>query len=61
MKVKYDNKQCVYIIKHEDCEDVTLVNTNDVVEARSFFVEHMKNLFNNAVCEQLKDSFYSLV
>ena len=54
MKVIYDDIQEIYIIKLEGYDNVYLANTNDIVEARDYFIENMKRLFNNAICEQLK-------
>jgi hypothetical protein len=55
MKIIYDNKEDRYIINLEGYENITVVNTNDIVEAREYFLSNMESLFNNAVCEQLKD------
>ena len=57
MKVKYDDEKSAYLVKLDCCESVTFLNTDDIVEARQIFVEHMTRLFNDAICEQLKDSF----
>ena len=54
MKIIYDGKECRYIANLEDYENITILNTDDIVEAREYFVEHMTSLFNNALCEQLK-------
>ena len=56
MKIIYDDKQERYIIKLEEYEGVYIANTKDIVEARNYFVENMKILFNNAICEQLKNN-----
>lgn len=55
MKVIYDDKEKRYIVSLENYENITVLNTNDIVEARERFVERMESLFNDAVCEQLKD------
>ena len=57
MKIIYDRKQEVYIIEIEPPENVTLVNTNDIAEAREFFLSQMAFTFNNAVCKQLGGSY----
>lgn len=55
MKVVFNNIENMYIVELEDFEKKTSLNTNDIVEARKYFIAHMVSLFNNAVCEQLKD------
>lgn len=55
MKVIFNNIENAYIAEFEYYEMKTLLNTNDIVEARKYFIEHMTTLFNNAVKEQLKD------
>lgn len=55
MKVIYDDKENRYIVKLENYENITVLNTNDIVEAREYFIKHMEFLFNDAVSEQLKD------
>lgn len=55
MKVIYDDREDRYVVKLEDYENITVLNTNDIVEAREYFIGHMTGLFNSAVCEQLKD------
>ena len=55
MKVIYDDKENRYIVNLENYENITVLNTNDIVEARERFVERMESLFNDAVREQLKD------
>ena len=55
MKVIYDNKREEYLVKLEDFENETLINTDDIVEARKYFIENMTRLFNDAVNKQLKD------
>lgn len=57
MKVVFNNIENAYIAEFEYYEMKTLLNTNDIVEARKYFIEHMTTMFNNAVKEQLKDSF----
>lgn len=55
MKFIYDDKEKRYIVSLENYENIVVLNTNDIVEARERFVEHMESLFNDAVSEQLKD------
>ena len=57
MKVIYDDEQEVYIVKLEDFENTTIINTDDIVEARERFIKGMTTLFNDAICDALKDSF----
>lgn len=56
MKVIYDDKESRYIVNLENYENITVLNTNDIVKAREYFIEHMTSLFNDAVREQLKES-----
>lgn len=55
MKVIYDNRESRYIVNLEDYENIIVLNTSDIVEARKYFIDHMTSLFNSAVSEQLKD------
>lgn len=55
MKVIYDSDDELYVIKLENSETTTLINTRDVVEAREEFVKCMTKLFNDTICEKLKD------
>ena len=55
MKVKYDDEKSAYLVELDCCESITFLNTDDIVEARKIFIEHMTRLFNDAICEQLKD------
>lgn len=55
MKIMYDEGQETYAAKLEDSEMVTLMNTDDIVEARKYFIENMISLFNNAVREQINE------
>lgn len=55
MKVIYDNELKGYIIAFEDIDSLPIVlNTNDIVKARDYFVENMILRFNNTIQEQLK-------
>lgn len=56
MKVIYDNEAGNYLIVMDPRENVTCVNTDDIVKAREYFIDNMTYLFNDAVCEQLKFS-----
>lgn len=57
MKVIYDKEQDAYRVEFEKFEPPLFINTNDIVEAREFFIKHMTFLFNDTVREQLKDQF----
>ena len=55
MIVVYDKDVSAYLIKLEECEKVTFINTDDIVKARDFFVTHMTSLFNHAIQKQLQE------
>lgn len=55
MKVIFNNIEDAYVIEFENYENRFLFNTDDIVEARKYFIEHMTLLFNNAIKEHLKD------
>lgn len=55
MKVIYEPHQEMYLIQIEEPETATWINTNDIVVAREEFIKMMTRLFNDAVCESLKD------
>lgn len=55
MKVIYDEKEDRYIVNLENYENIIVLNTSDIVEAREYFIENMTFLFNEAIREQLKD------
>lgn len=57
MKVIYDDKQQAYIVELENFESPLFINTDDIVEAKKYFIEHMTFLFDETIREQLKDSF----
>jgi hypothetical protein len=63
MEVVYCNIEKVYLIKMSPSEAVTIINTEDIVEAREEFLQRMKQLFNDAICKRLnytpKESAYS--
>jgi hypothetical protein len=53
MKVIYDNTAKVFIVINEEIE--TLINTDDIVEARRLYLDRMEWQFNDAVRERLKN------
>ena len=55
MKIIYDNHREIYLVTLENSENVTLINTSDIVEAREEFIKCMTRLFNDAVCKALKE------
>ena len=57
MKIIYDMNQHVYCVKVEYPETITIINTEDIVEARDEFIKSMTSMFNYAIREQLKDTF----
>ena len=57
MKVIYEPYRGVYCVLLEEPEALTWINTSDIAEAREEFIKRMTWLFNNAICEVLKDSF----
>ena len=57
MKVMYDSKQNVYVVQLEELEDITIIHTDDVAEAKKNFINSMSELFNKAVNEKLKAEF----
>ena len=57
MKIIYKSHQGMYFIQIEEPENVTWINTRDIVVAREEFIKMMTRLFNDAICEQLKDQF----
>jgi hypothetical protein len=55
MKIVYDTKEDMYLIKTEYPETEIWIKTNDIVKARVEFVERMTRAFNDAVCDKFKD------
>lgn len=55
MRVIYDDASRVIIVKIEDLETVTTLNTTDIAEARKWFLQCMEDMFNNAVISKLKN------
>lgn len=57
MIVIYDNQTHMYRVVIEPSEMSTWINTDDIVEARKEFVDRMTWMFNQAICERLKNEF----
>ena len=55
MKVIYDKKDDKYIVNLENYENIVVLNTNEIVKAREYFIDHMTWMFDQAIREQLKD------
>ena len=55
MKIIYEPYQGMYLVLLEEPETLTWINTSDIVEARDEFIKRMTLLFNDAICEALKD------
>lgn len=55
MRVIYEPHLEMYLVEIKEPETVTWVNTRDITKAREEFVKMMTRLFNDAVCEALKD------
>lgn len=55
MRIIYDDKVHLYGVCLEPPDTVMWLNTSDIAEARTMYVERLTKLFNEAVCEQLKD------
>ena len=54
MRIIYDNNQNVYGVQIEPSETVTILNTDDIVEARKEFIAKMTRLFNESICKKLE-------
>ena len=54
MKIVYDMDQNIYCVKVEYPETITLIHTEDIVEAREEFIRRMTSMFNYAICKQSK-------
>ena len=54
MRIIYEFNQNVYGVQIEPSETVTILNTDDIVEAREEFISKMKWLFNEAIRQKLK-------
>lgn len=55
MKIAYEPHQGMYLVLLEEPETLTWINTRDIAEAREEFVKRMTWLFNDTICEALKD------
>jgi hypothetical protein len=55
MKVFFDNKRNLYVVEMIDNELVTYLNTDDVAEAREWFIDRMTWMFNSAVNDKLAE------
>ena len=53
MKIIYCDREEAYVVQIEQSETVTILNTNDIVEAREEFLKRMKRLFNDTICKRL--------
>ena len=49
MKVIYDDKEDRYIVNLENYENIVVLNTNDIVKAREYFIDRMGHLFDEAM------------
>lgn len=56
MKIIYDTKQHMYLVKTEYPETEIWIKTNDIAKARDEFVERMIRAFDDAVCDKFKDN-----
>jgi hypothetical protein len=56
MKIVYGEREQAYFIQLSEAESVTIVNTDDIIEAREYFIKSMTRLFNDAVNERLKNT-----
>ena len=52
MKITYDDKQEIYIVKLEEYENVTMINTKDIVE----FNNYKKLGIKGVVSDFIKDN-----
>ena len=55
MSINYDSELEVYLVTIGS--ETLCINTKDIVEAREIFIKNMTSLFNDAICEQLKQGF----
>lgn len=53
MKVIYYDKEKMFLVINEETE--TIINTDDVVEAKNIYLERIAWQFNNAICNRLKN------
>lgn len=54
MRIIYEKNQEVYGVEIEPSETVTIINTDDIVEARKEFIAKMTRLFNESICKKLE-------
>ena len=57
MKITYGEREEAYFITLSQEESVTVINADNIVDVREYFIEHMTRLFNDAVNKQLKSKF----
>ena len=55
MKIVYEEKEELYCVTLSNEEGVIIINTNNIVEARDYFIENMTRLFDDAVNKRLKN------
>lgn len=55
MKIVYDTKEDMYLVKVEYPETEIWINTNDIAKARSEFVGRIIRAFDDAVCDKFAD------
>lgn len=55
MKIAYEEKEELYYVTLSNEEGVTIIHTNNIVEARDYFIENMTRLFDDAVNKRLKN------
>lgn len=55
MKIIYDTKEDMYLVKVEYPETETWINTNDITKARAVFLEYMAQAFDDTVRDKFKD------
>lgn len=55
MKIIYDTKENMYLVKVEYPETEIWIKTKDIAKARDEFVERMIRAFDDAVCDKFKD------
>lgn len=55
MKITYNNNGRAFFVKLECPETEIVLCTKDITEAKKEFLNRMENLFNNTICELLKE------
>ena len=53
MKVTYDAKEDVHIVTIEDLETTTYIRANSLSDVRDGFLNRMRVLFDDAVCDSV--------